>query len=404
MRDSIAMAIAIAIMMAFVSNDLAAAYFRDGGFLPDQGILESISIEPRLPARGQSFTVKLAGSWPAINPGGVCRPPLDFSEVVVYPGSVTIISSPQQDSNYCDQPPASWSFDVTIPANAWDAVNDEGYLVIEHLLYSGINMLTGIDQVFDMRLGTHEVPAFIGSGFWISPDLPYEGILIEQQGSRVLFYGLGYDRDVALNDDGEPVWQLVAGEMYGDSTLGRSYRFDWPFDENNMPLEKPTEMELITSNDSGAIIVDDFNHIRVFTEVTGNRGLYHSYNRIVFGLDKSRLPNYVPPLEGRWTLYGFDGQNAGFTNTIELKQGSSEGSNQYHFASSDGDWTARCAIVSPGTGDCTIERASDGAKLEFPIAAFQGNLARGSLVTGEDNALDGVLVRDPWRLPVLDGQ
>lgn len=404
MRDSIAMAIAIAIMMAFVSNDLAAAYFRDGGFLPDQGILESISIEPRLPARGQSFTVKLAGSWPAINPGGVCRPPLDFSEVVVYPGSVTIISSPQQDSNYCDQPPASWSFDVTIPANAWDAVNDEGYLVIEHLLYSGINMLTGIDQVFDMRLGTHEVPAFIGSGFWISPDLPYEGILIEQQGSRMLFYGLGYDRDVALNDDGEPVWQLVAGEMYGDSTLGRSYRFDWPFDENNMPLEKPTEMELITSNDSGAIIVDDFNHIRVFTEVTGNRGLYHSYNRIVFGLDKSRLPNYVPPLEGRWTLYGFDGQNAGFTSTIELKQGSSEGSNQYHFASSDGDWTARCAIVSPGTGDCTIERASDGAKLEFPIAAFQGNLARGSLVTGEDKALDGVLVRDPWRLPVLDGQ
>ena len=404
MRDSIAMAIAIAIMMAFVSNDLAAAYFRDDGFLPDQGILESISIEPRLPARGQSFTVKLAGSWPAINPGGVCRPPLDFSEVVVYPGSVTIISSPQQDSNYCDQPPASWSFDVTIPANAWDAVNDEGYLVIEHLLYSGINMLTGIDQVFDMRLGTHEVPAFIGSGFWISPDLPYEGILIEQQGSRVLFYGLGYDRDVALNDDGEPVWQLVAGEMYGDSTLGRSYRFDWPFDENNMPLEKPTEMELITSNDSGAIIVDDFNHIRVFTEVTGNRGLYHSYNRIVFGLDKSRLPNYVPPLEGRWTLYGFDGQNAGFTSTIELKQGSSEGSNQYHFASSDGDWTARCAIVSPGTGDCTIERASDGAKLEFPMAAFQGNLARGSLVTGEDKALDGVLVRDPWRLPVLDGQ
>ena len=404
MRDSIAMAIAMAIMMAFVSNDLAAAYFRDGGFLPDQGILESISIEPRLPVRGESFTVKLAGSWPAMNPGGVCRPPLDFSEVVVYPGSVAIISFPQQDSNYCDQPPASWSFDVTIPANAWDAVNDEGYLVIEHLLSSGINMLTGIDQVFDMHLGTHEVPAFIGSGFWISPDLPNEGILIEQQGSRMLFYGLGYDRDVALNDDGEPVWQLVAGEMYGDSTLGRSYRFDWPFDENNMPLEKPTEMEIITSNDSGAIIVDDFNHIRVFTEVTGNRGLYHTYNRIVFGLDKSRLPNYVPPLEGRWALNGFDGQNTAFASTLEFMQGSSEGSNQYHFASIDGEWKASCTVISPGTGDCTIERASDGATFEFPMTAFQGNLARGHLVTGENNALDGVLLRDPWRLPVLDGQ
>ena len=87
-----------------------------------------------------------------------------------------------------------------------------------------------------------------------------------------------------------------------------------------------------------------------------------------------------------------------------MKQGSSEGSNQYHFASSDGDWTARCAIVSPGTGDCTIERASDSATFEFPMTAFQGNLARGHLVTGENNALDGVLLRDPWRLPVLDGQ
>jgi len=395
----------LAIMMAFVSSDISAAYFRDGGFLADQGILESIRIEPRLPAAGESFTVKLVGSWPAIIPGGICRPPLDFSEVVVYPGSVVIISVPQQDSNYCDQPPASWSINVTIPASAWDAVNDEGYLVIEHQLFSGINMLTGIDQVFDMRLGTHEVPAFIGSGFWISPDLPYEGILIEQQGSRMLFYGLGYDRDVIYNDDdGEPVWQLVAGEMYGDSTLGRSYRFDWPFDENNMPLEKPTEMELITNNDSGAIIVDDFNHLKVFTEVTGNRGLYRTYNRLFFGLDKSRLPNYVPPLEGRWTLYGFDGQNTGFTSLLELKQGSSESSNQYHFASTDDDWMARCTIVPPGTGDCTIERASDGAKFEFPMTAFQGNLARGNLVTGENNAIDGVLVRDPWRLPVLNGQ
>jgi len=397
--------IAIAIMMAFASTAISAAYFRDGGFLAHQGILESIRLEPRLPVPGESFTVNLAGSWPAINPGGICRPPLDISQVIVYPGSVVITSLPQQDPAYCDQPPASWDIDVSIPAEAWNAVNDEGYLVIEHQLFSGINMLTGIDQVFDMRLGTHEVPAFIGSGFWISPELPNEGILIEQQGNRVLFYGLGYDTDVVYNDDdGEPVWQLVAGEMYGDSTMGRSYRFDWPFDENNMPLEKPTEMELITANDAGAIIVSDYNHIRVFTEVSNVLGLYRDYNRIYFGLDKSRLPNYVAPLQGRWNLYGFDGQNAVFTSTLVFNQGSSEGSNQYLFASSDGDWTAKCTIVLPGTGDCTIERASDGAKLEFPMTAFQGNLARGHLVTGENNALDGVLVRDPWTLPVLDDQ
>jgi hypothetical protein len=38
------------------------------------------------------------------------------------------------------------------------------------------------------------------------------------------------------------------------------------------------------------------------------------------------------------------------------------------------------------------------------MTSFQGNLARGDLVTGENNTLDGVLVRDPWKLPVLVDQ
>ena len=97
---------------------------------------------------------------------------------------------------------------MSIPASAWDAVDEEGFLLIEHLLFSGINMLTGIDQEFDMRLGSHEVPAFLGAGFWVSAAKPFEGIMIEQQGGRVLFYGLGYDRDASQGDDGEPVWMM----------------------------------------------------------------------------------------------------------------------------------------------------------------------------------------------------
>ena len=397
--------ILVAIMMAFISNEVDAAHFREGGFLAHQGILETMRIEPRLPTPGESFTIKLKGSWPPVNPETACRPPLEISSVEVNPGNlVAIISLPELDPAYCDKPPASWDLDVTIPASAWDSVDENGFLHVEHQLFSGINMLTHVTQVFDMRLGTHEVPAFIGSGFWISKDLPNEGILVEQQGSRMLFYGLGYDRDPSLNDEGEPVWQLVAGEMYGNSTLGRSYRFDWPFDENNMPLEQPTETELITENDSGAIIVDDYNHIRVFTEVSGIRGLYNDYNRIFFGLDGSRLPVYVPPLDGRWTLYGFDQQNAVFTETLEFVQGSSQGSNQYQFTSTSGNWLATCTVIAPGTGNCSIERASDDTKFEFPMTAFQGNLARGSLETGENITLDGVMVRDPWKLPVLGNQ
>jgi len=398
--------IALATLMAFLSNPISAAYFRDGGFLTENGILESLRIEPELPIPGEGFTVKLTGSWAEVNPDGVCRAPLELSSVTVNPGnSVQIISLPQQDLSYCDQPPASWSFDVSIPASAWDAVDENGFLIIEHLLFSGgVNMLTGIDQVFDMRLGTHVVPAFIGSGFWVSDELPLEGILVEQQGSRVLFYGLGYDRNTDQDDDGEPVWQLVAGEMYGDSTLGRSYRYDWPFDENNLPLEKPTEMEVLTVNDSGAIIVDDFNHIRVFTEVKGNRGLYDSYNRVRFGIEKGRLPNYVPPLNGRWTLYGFQARDAALMTNFELLDGRAQGNNVYHFPSVNGEWLAICMVIAPGTGDCSIERAIDGVKLEFPMTAFQGNLARGTLAPVGGDPLDGVLVRHPWILPVSDGQ
>lgn len=398
--------ILLAITLAFISNEVDAAHFRDGGFLAHQGVLETMRIEPRLPTPGESFTIKLNGSWPPANPYTECRPPLEVSSVEVYPGGlIGIISLTAQGPDNCDQPPASWDLDATIPASAWDNVDENGFLQVEHQIYSGINTLTHVSQVFDLRLGTHEVPAFISSGFWISEDLPNEGILVEQQGSRTLFYGLNYDRDPSLNDEGEPVWQLVAGEMYGNSTLGRSYRFDWPFDENNMPMDKPTEMELITENDSGAIIVDDYNHIRVFTKVSGNRGLYNDYNRTFFGLDGSRLPVYVPPLDGRWTLYGFQRQDEDFTATLELMQGSSQGSNQYQFASSSGDWLATCTVVSPGTGDCSIERSSDNTRFEFPLTAFQGNLARGNLRKNTGLPFfDGVLVRDPWKLPVLDNQ
>jgi hypothetical protein len=118
------------------------------------------------------------------------------------------------------------------------------------------------------------VPAFLGAGFWVSAAKPFEGIMIEQQGGRVLFYGLGYDRDPSQGDDGEPVWLMVSGEMHGNSTLGRAYRYDWPFDESGLPAETTTHDELLTVNDSGAIIVNDYNHVRAFTGMTGNVGRY----------------------------------------------------------------------------------------------------------------------------------
>ena len=399
--------LAVGLLLTLTPFTLSAAHFRDGGFLAEEGVLETIQMEPRLPVSGDGFSVNLKGSWPDVRKSSSfsgeeypCYPVPEVESVVVYAdNAVQLVTNLQHDADLCDLPPAQWDFDVDIPANAWDAVDPDGFLRIEHLTFSGINMLTGINQVFDMRYGTHEVPAYLGSGFWVSGARPFEGIMIEQQGSRVLFYGLGYDREARKGDDGEPVWQMNSGEMRGDSTLGRAYRFDWPFDENGQPVEMPTITELLTENDSGSIIVNDYNHVRAFTGTTGVLGLYEDYHRMEFGVDRSRLPVYVPPLAGQWTLYGYSDLEPAFTASFELLQGESGGANEFLFESADGDWTARCHVTPPGDGNCKMTRASDEAEFDFPVSAFQGNLARGSLGAGMNAGLVGILVRNPWQLP-----
>jgi hypothetical protein len=327
---------------------------------------------------------------------------LEVSAVEVHAGNrVQLKTNMLDNTSNCDEPPAKWSLQVEIPASAWTAVDEQGFLVIENLLYSGINMLTGVQQVFDLRLGTHEVPAFLGSGFWVSPDRPFEGLMVEQQGNRVLFYSLGYDRDISLGDEGEPVWQMVSGEMYGSSALGRSYRYDWPVVDGLPPEEIPGHDQVFTVNDSGSIIVSDYNHIQVFTEIENvEYEQYKNYHRLVFGLDASRIPVYVPPLAGRWTLHGFVGQVAEFTTSLELGKGHSPAPDHYLFKSTDGDWSVLCSVTPPGIGECRFERHSDGTVFQFPLTAFQGNLARGELQSKSGGALDGVLVRQPWQLPV----
>jgi hypothetical protein len=393
-------------LVFFFADDLFADHFRDPGWLAENGVLDSVRIEPSLPASGEPFSVNLTGSWPEKSLDGSCFAAPEIDTVVVHEGNrVQLVSNLQHDPAYCDQPPARWNHTVTIPASAWSAVNEEGFLRIEHLMASGINMLTGVNQLFDMRLGTHVVPAWLGSGFWVSSELPFEGMMIEQQGDRVLFYSLRYDRNPAMGDDGEPVWQMVSGKMYGNSTLGRAYRYDWPMGDGSQPAESPTQDELLTVNDSGAIIVNDFNHIRAFTELeNGNFARYEDYTRLVFGIDSSRLPVYVPPLTGRWTLHGFDERNEMFMAELEFLEGKTTATNQYQFDSAEGNYHVQCTVALPGNGECALEFSASDLRFDFPLSAFQGNLARGDLQLENGIALDGVLVRLPWQLPVLDAQ
>ena len=87
---------------------------------------------------------------------------------------------------------------------------------------------------------------------------------------------------------------------------------------------------------------------------------------------------------------------------IDLLESEQSGSDQYDFYSPENAWSVRCHVVPPGTGECRFERVSDGARFDFSLAAFQGNLARGALLTGTGEAFDGVLVRYPFRFPAMD--
>jgi len=395
----------ILLIVLLTAPALDAAQFRDQSWHADRGVLESIRLEPRLPEPDEAFAVLLQGSWPEKDPNGTCRPPLTVDGIEVHPGNrVQAISNLPGDTGDCEEPAAQWNIRVEVPAEAWSAVDVNGFLLFEHLLFSGINMLTGINQIFDLRLGTHEVPADLGSGFWISEERPYEGLMVEQQGQRVLFYSLSYDRDFSEGDQGEPVWQLVSGEMYGNSVLGRSYRYDWPEALGYPPVAPPEHDDLFTVNDSGSIVVEGFNHIRAFTSIgEGNVASYDDYRRMYFGLGPGLLPVYAPPLDGRWTVHGFEGRNATFLDNVELLQGRISNENSYEFQSVEGDWAASCTITPPGDGSCRLERASDGVVMEFDMSDFQGNMARGPLHTGQDDPLTGVLVREPWRLPGSPG-
>jgi hypothetical protein len=134
----------------------------------------------------------------------------------------------------------------------------------------------------------------------------------------------------------------------------------------------------------------------------GNLGLYEDYQRLVFGVDRSRLPVYVPPLDGQWTLYGFSDLDLVFTSRFQLLEGESFSANQYGFTSAGGDWSGRCNVTPPGDGECQFVRDSDETEFEFPLSAFQGNLAQGILGTAIGASLTGILVRVPWQLPVED--
>ena len=97
---------------------------------------------------------------------------------------------------------------------------------------------------------------------------------------------------------------MFIGDMAGDSTLARSYRYDWPAGDDSNREGVPLHDEQHTANDSGALIVNDYNHVRALTGVSNNAALYQDYTRYFFGRDSGRVPVYVPPLDGRWTLLG----------------------------------------------------------------------------------------------------
>ncbi len=289
-------------------------------------------------------------------------------------------------------------------------------------------------RVFDLVLGLHEIHPRLHSGYWLSEKTPYQALLIEQQGSTVVFHELTYDRTT-----GSPKWLYADGKFQGNTLNGVAYRIHWlsPVPgartsvtrgprgtlEFERRLVQPEKQDLKFNATSAEIRVGGVNSIGAYLGLHDlddepRHRIFHGYRPWVFDLDDVKLPSIVPKMTGPWTLYGFDGQHLEQSHQIEFHTGTRVGKDLYRFSSSNGKWVLDCPITIQGEGACTLENKSVGLTMHYNLynvhavnhyhwgPQFNGNFAKAPLVNSNGDTADqtGVLLRSGLRLPVFDVQ
>lgn len=415
-------------LLTYVGNISAATVISAGS-------TAVISIEPVLPREGEPFTINFTGQW-----RNSCIP--SQSELTYEMFNFTERDRPEikgmsfrvkttlDRTNYCGGEFNPTTYHLSVPVQSLDGNAVNVFLDIADPQDSGNRFYW--KRRFDLILGLHEIPPRLGSGNWLSEDTPYQGLLIQQQGTTMVFHEFTYNRT-----SGEPNWLYATGKFQGNTLNGVAYLVNWlsPVEgatqgaKNNPDLEpnllfynrlvQPKREKLIFDPSSAGIRVRGVNRIEAFLglhDVEGEpKPVYHTYKRWVFALDDVQLPPVVPDMIGLWDLYGFNGQKLEQAHQIEFRAGSKVGSDLYRFTSADDAWVLDCQINLDGEGDCTLVNEGFGLSMNYyldktpydsSLGYFNGNYAKAPIVNSNTVEPDqtGILLRSGLHLPVLDLQ
>lgn len=389
-----------------------------------------ISIDPVLPKQDESFAVNVTGVW-----GNSCVPEQgDVTyEISEFPEHTRIYFNVTQNltADCTDKfEPTPFELSITIQGSDREKIdNSEGFLVSFKVIEPQTEFSVPESywsRIFDLTLGLHEIPPWLGSGYWLSDGAPFQGLLIQQQGNTVVFYELAYNRI-----SGEPNWHYATGKFDGSALNGVAYLVNWlsPVAGINPEygsglvtprpnlLVQPTRDELLFEPGSGSLSVYGVNHLRGFLGYVDGAGIpNYNYRRWVFGLDNVRLPPVVPDMAGRWNLYGFIGQELKQHYEIEFNAGIKAADDLYHFSSTNEEWAMECQVNLEGAGGCTLVNEGLGLAMTYDLDSypydhanrfnthFNGNYAKAPLVNSINTEPEqvGILLKSGLRLPVLD--
>lgn len=388
------------------------------------GTRVSLTLSPPLPAPGQPFQVSIAGTatqqcpplgYEVVVPAVVLPPAFPTPELRIN-ANTRVCDNQHEGSNQCtnqgecdpDELPIDFSERIDVPAEFWDTLPLPEDLLIRLYVQTGTRAINADPPVLrdtsaswvqriDLQRGAHVVPPRLGSGLWVSDEWPNEGVLVQQQGDRVVFYRLGYGPELTDLANLVGSWVYADAAFTGDSGNGLSVRFARPD-----PDDAEVVMEEILSS---SIVVDDVNHIRVMFDAgprePGNELRYTAWRRFNFSRDRQNLPAVIPDFSGGWTLLRFDGGTELARDTLTLGEGAWLDTNRWRFASLDGPAVLICKVDNRGDGGCAFEQGPSAETMRFGIENFNGNLAEGVFLDADGSETDVALfLRQPFALPV----
>jgi hypothetical protein len=365
-----------------------------------------ISIDPVLPKQGEAFTINVTGQW-----RNRCIP--DVSELTYETNEFTVTARPGLkgvrfslkttllDANECggEFEPTAYELSVPVESTDWDILN----VYVQIYKSPDVDINYNWSRSFDLVLGTHDINPRLESGYWISNETPYQGLLVQQQGDTVVFYDMTYNRI-----SGEPNWIYADGVFHGNSLNGVGYLVNWlsPVEGATLGfkgppgelvpyyrLVQPEDQELTWDPTSAGITVLGVNRVNAFVglhNVDGEpQAVYHTYKPWVFRLDNSQLPPVVPDMTGVWSLHGFNGQMLEQSHSFNFNAGTKTGYDEYRFTSVGEEWLLECQVNLHGEGDCTLINDILGLTMNYylyqsppdpNLGYFNGNYAKAALV------------------------